>query len=138
MVIDPFSSVLLVFPQHVTSCQKQIGLTARRTQREPSDGVVSVITRDVHSIDTVVQNDKDEKGPGKIKENDKSVATPSCKEATSSGRSLLPRPDEHGSVCRKQDPLCCHVLPSWCCVLRQVLDDREDRVCLCFNQLLQC
>ncbi len=61
MVIDPFSSVLLVFPQHVTSCQKQIGLTARRTQREPSDGVVSVVTRDVRSIDTVVQNDKDGK-----------------------------------------------------------------------------
>ena len=30
----------------------------RKTQREPSDGVVSVVTRDVRSIDTVMQNDK--------------------------------------------------------------------------------
>src|SRR5260370_9233145 len=37
----------------------------------------------------------------------------------------------------QKDSLCCHVLPSLCCVLRQVLDDREDRVCLLFNQLLQ-
>ena len=33
----------------------------RRTQRDLSDGVVSVVTRDVRSIDTVVQNDKDGK-----------------------------------------------------------------------------
>jgi hypothetical protein len=33
----------------------------RITQAEPSDGVVSVITRDVRSIGTVVQNDKDGK-----------------------------------------------------------------------------
>jgi hypothetical protein len=33
----------------------------RKTQREPQDGVVSVVTRDVRSIDTVVQNDTDGK-----------------------------------------------------------------------------
>ena len=33
----------------------------RKTQHEISDGVVSVVTRDVRSIDTVVQNDKDGK-----------------------------------------------------------------------------
>lgn len=33
----------------------------RKTQHELSDGVVSVVTRDVRSIDTVVQNDKDGK-----------------------------------------------------------------------------
>ncbi len=37
----------------------------------------------------------------------------------------------------QQDSLCCPVLTSLCCVLRQVLDEREDRVCLRFNQLLQ-
>jgi len=31
----------------------------KRIQREPSDGVVSVVTLDVRSIDTVVQQDKD-------------------------------------------------------------------------------
>jgi hypothetical protein len=33
----------------------------RKTQHELSDGVVSVVTRDVRSIDTVVQNDTDGK-----------------------------------------------------------------------------
>jgi hypothetical protein len=33
----------------------------RITQREPLDGIVSVVTHDVRSINTVVQNDKDGK-----------------------------------------------------------------------------
>ena len=33
----------------------------KETRHEPLDGVVSVVTRDVRSIDTVVQNDKDGK-----------------------------------------------------------------------------
>lgn len=33
----------------------------RETQKEPTDGVVSVVTQDVRAIDTVVQNDSDGK-----------------------------------------------------------------------------
>jgi hypothetical protein len=74
---------------------------------------------------------------GKKQENDKSVAPPSCKEATSPVGDCFPDLMCMTVFVGQQDSLCCPVLPSLCSVLRQVLDDREDRVCLCLNQLLQ-